>query len=34
MQATKEMQKILFIDHFKSALNVSGGKFAHPQEHF
>ena len=23
-----------FINLFKSALNVSGGKFAHPQEHF
>jgi len=23
-----------FINHFKSALHVSGDKFAHPQEHF
>ena len=27
------MQKIPFIDLFKSALHVSGDKFAHPQEH-
>jgi hypothetical protein len=28
------MQQITFIDLFKSALHVSGDKFAHPQEHF
>jgi len=28
------MQQIPFIDVFKSALHVSGDKFAHPQEHF
>jgi len=27
------MQQIPFIDHFKSALHVSGDKLAHPQEH-
>ena len=28
------MQQILFVVRFKSALHVSGNKFAHPQEHF
>jgi hypothetical protein len=28
------MQQFRFIDHFKSALQVSGAKYAHPQEHF
>ena len=28
------MQHITFIDHFKSALHVSGDKLAHHQEHF
>jgi len=28
------MQKIPFIDLFKSALHVSGHKLAHPQGHF
>jgi hypothetical protein len=28
------MQQIPFIDLFKSALHISGDKFAHPQEHF
>jgi len=28
------MQQIPFIDLFKSAVHVSGDKFAHPQEHF
>jgi hypothetical protein len=28
------MQQIPFIDLFKSALHVSGDRFAHPQEHF
>jgi len=28
------MQRIPFIDLFKSALHVSGDKLAHPQEHF
>ena len=35
VQATNKMQQIPFIDLVnKSALHVSGDKFAHPQEHF
>jgi len=34
MYATKKMKQIQFIDLFKSALNVSGDKPAHPQERF
>jgi hypothetical protein len=33
IQATNKMQKFRFIDPFKSALNVSGANYAHPQEH-
>jgi hypothetical protein len=34
MSATNKMQQIPFIDLFKSALHVSGEKFARPQEQF